>query len=497
MKKGTLIVLGAFAVLLVLVLATREEQVSVGVRRLELPKVDKEKVTALELTGARGATLRKEGDGWFVLDPSKPEVRYAADESLVNSALAALSEVKNPDFITDRAEKLSEYELDDAKALKLKVIQDGGPTVELALGKMAKSGGVYVRKAGGSDVFVHRGQLDWSVRKDVKGWRKRRIVSLEVKDLSQLTLRSKEGETVTVVAGANPTEWSLAEGTQTPPGFRFSAETADQVAHQLANLHAQDFLEGDGAADSATGLGGAHDVVEARLKDGKKVVLHLGSQPDTKDGAAPVAARLEGDAQVYQLPQYTAAQLRKRLADFRDLHLFRFDPQKITKLKLQADGKTVVVAKEGDQWKVVEPRKLPDGFDFDASQVVSHLTWLRNLRGARLIEGKVTDAQAGLGSPVALVELTVEGEPVQSLKFGKAAPGAANGGTELYARSTIDALTYAVADGVRARLAQGIDLFKRPQPPPAFGQAGQLQGLESLPPDVRRQLEAQLRASAQ
>ncbi|MFY0522824.1 hypothetical protein ACN28I_06385 [Archangium gephyra] len=51
MKRGTLIALGAFAVLLVLVLATRERQVSVGVRKLELPKLDKAQVTALEAHG--------------------------------------------------------------------------------------------------------------------------------------------------------------------------------------------------------------------------------------------------------------------------------------------------------------------------------------------------------------------------------------------------------------------------------------------------------------
>jgi len=62
MKRGTLIALGAFAVLLVLVLATRESQVSVGVRKLELPRLDNEKVTALELTGARNVCAGGAGD---------------------------------------------------------------------------------------------------------------------------------------------------------------------------------------------------------------------------------------------------------------------------------------------------------------------------------------------------------------------------------------------------------------------------------------------------
>jgi hypothetical protein len=495
MKKGTLIALGAFAVLLVLVLATRETQVSVGVRKLELPKLDKAQVTALELTGARNATLRKEREGWFVVDPARPDTKYPADESLVTNAIEALGQVKNPDFITDRAERLTEYELDDAKGLKLKVLQDGAAAVDLVLGKAAKNGGVYLRKAGSNDVFAHQGGLDWSVRKEVKNWRKRQMVALKVEELSGLVLRSKEGESVTLKAGANPGEWSLAEGTQTPAGFRFSSQAAQQFAQQLVNLHAQDFLDGEGAADPVTGFADAHDTVEAQLKDGKKVVLHLGRQLEGKDGAATVAARVERDAQVYQLPQYVASQLRKRLVDFRDLSLLRFEPQKVTKLKVQSGGQTVVVVKEGEAWKVAEPKKLPDGFEFEPSQVGMQLAWLQGLRATRLVEGQVTDAQAGLGSPAVLVEVTVEGEPVQTLRLGKEAPGAANGAKELYARTTIDTLTYAVGDGVRARLAQGLELFKRRPPPPSFAGAGQMKGLESLPPDVRRQLEAQLRAA--
>lgn len=491
MNRRTLIALGAFAVLLVLVLATREQQVSVGVRKLELPKLDKAQVTALELSGARNATLRKEADGWVVMDPSTPDTKYPADEQLVTAAIEALGEVRNPDFVTDRAERLPEYELDDAKGLKLKVLRDGAPAVELVLGKAAKNGGAYVREAGSNDVFAHRGRLDWSVRKAVKDWRKRQFVSLKEEELSQLVLRSEDGETVTLKAGANPGEWSLAEGTRAPEGFRFSAEAAQQLARQLANLTAMDFLEGEAAADSATGLADAHDTLEAQLKDGKKVVVHLGRQPED---SAPVAARVEGDAQVYQLSGYVASQLRKRLADFRDLSLFRFEPSSVTKLKLQASGKTVIVEKEAGAWKLTEPRKLPDGFEFDPSQVDMQLAWLRGLRAARLVEGQVRDGPAGLASPAVLLEVAVEGEPAQTLRLGKEAPGAANGGKELYARSTLDALTYAVGDSVRARLAQGLELFKR-RPGPGFAQGGQLQGFESLPPEVRRQLETQLRAA--
>ncbi|WP_375764891.1 DUF4340 domain-containing protein [Archangium gephyra] len=198
---------------------------------------------------------------------------------------------------------------------------------------------------------------------------------------------------------------------------------------------------------------------------------------------------------MYQLSQYTAAQLRKRLVDFRDMSLFSFEPAKVTKLKVQAGGKTAVVVKEGEGWKLSEPGKLPDGFELDPSQVDVQLAWLRSLRANRVIEAQVTDGQVGLASPAALVEVSVEGGPVQTLRLGKEAPAVANSAKELFARSTLDALTYAVDEGVRTRLGQGLELFKR-QPRPDFAGGGQVHGLESLPPDLRRQLEAQMRAAS-
>lgn len=494
MKRGTLIVLGAFAVLLVLVLATREPQVSVGVHKLELPKVDPAQITALELTGARNITLRKEGSGWVVLDPSKPEAKFKADEGTVNSALEALRDAKPPDFVTDRAEKLAEYELDDAKGLKLQASTASGKAVEWVIGKAAKNGGVYVRKPGSNDVFAHSGRLGWTIRREVKDWRDHRVLSLKAEDVSQLVLKAREGETVTLKAGTNPGEWSVAEGTPVPAGFRLSTPLVQQFAQNLASLYAQDFLEGDAASNAIRQFSEAHDSVEAHLKNGKKVVVHLGPPPEAKENSAPVWVRVEGDAQVYQLAQFNASQLRKRLTDFRDLNLFHFDPQKVSQLKLQSGSQTVTVAKEGESWKVVEPKKLPDGFEFDPAQVGLQLAWLQGLAGSRLLEGTVPDAKTGLAAPTALVEVTVQGEPVQTLKLGKEAPTEADAPKELYARSTIDAFTYAVPDRVRSRFAQGLELFKKPSPPPSFAGTGQMKGLESLPPEIRRQLEAQMRA---
>jgi hypothetical protein len=171
---------------------------------------------------------------------------------------------------------------------------------------------------------------------------------------------------------------------------------------------------------------------------------------------------------------------------------------------VQVGPKKVEVVKAGDSWKLSEPKKLPEGFEFDPAQVGSQLGVLRSLKASQVFPAKLSDAQAGLSAPAIVVQVELEGGPPQTLKLGKALPADAKAAGEhvhpppdVYAKTSVDSLGYAVPEGLRARLAQGVELFKKQPPPPDMGGPGQMRGLESLPPEIRKQLEAQLRTRAQ
>lgn len=477
MNKRTSIVLGVFAVPLVAVLVACGDRASVGVRKPEPPRVDKVQLTALEFGGAHAVRLEKEGPRWWVMDPAKPDQKYVADEARVTHALESLVELRSADFVTDRPEAQAEDELDAAKGLPLKVMGAGATPLELVIGKTGKSGGYYIREAGSNEVFLARGGLASAGHRDVKEWRNRELVSLKPEDLSQLTLRAKTGEALTLDAGTIPGEWSVARGTKLPADFRLDPDPVNQVARQLTSLTAQDFLEGDAAQDAATGLGGPHDTIEAKLKGGKTLVVHLGASPEGKP-EAPVAARLDGDPQVYQLASYSAGLLRKRPTDLRDLRLLHFAPSKVTRLKVQAGTTSVQLAREGPQWKLIEPRTPPPDFTLDSHQVETLITWLGSLRATRLLEGTSSDAQLGVNAPTALVEVSLEAAPSQTLRLGKTAPANTDGPPEVYARSSLDARSYTLPEVLKTRFAQGLELFKKPGIPPGVHRT---EGLDKRP----------------
>jgi hypothetical protein len=196
-----------------------------------------------------------------------------------------------------------------------------------------------------------------------------------------------------------------------------------------------------------------------------------------------VPLSLEGDPQTYLLPGWTGDQLLKKLDDVRDTTLLSFDATKVNKLSISAGGKSTVLARNGADWKIVEPKTLPTGFEFDPNTVQSQLLRLRGIRGVKAVSD-VPDAKAGLSKPVASVELSLEGGGKQQLKFGGEAPDKA-----LYVKGSADNLLYAIGAHEKASFDQGVDMFKK-RPPPDMSQ---IRGLDQLPPDVRKQLEAQLR----
>ena len=101
---------------------------------------------------------------------------------------------------------------------------------------------------------------------------------------------------------------------------------------------------------------------------------------------------------------------------------------------------------------------------------------------------EVNGVQSGVNKAAATVEVTLEGSKPQSLRDGTAA-----GENQLYVKGGADDLVYVVGANEKASFDSGAALFNKPVPPPQdFG--GQMQGLDSLPPDIRAKLEAQLRA---
>src|SRR5579871_1532732 len=214
MKRATWIAVVVFAVLLGFFLLNRDAPVSEGVKKLSIPTLDKTKVTKIEVSGAKAAVLEHDAAGWKVGAPGG--ALHPADDTQVQSLVDAFADLKYGDLVTDRAERLPELELDDAKGLAVKLTAEGAPPVALVFGKFAR-GGTYVRMPGKNDVVIAQGRFPGVARRDPNGWRKRGILSLKPDDVTALTVKPRGGEPYALDRGAD-NAWVLGKDVKAPAG---------------------------------------------------------------------------------------------------------------------------------------------------------------------------------------------------------------------------------------------------------------------------------------
>lgn len=460
MNKPTLAAIGAFVVLLLAFFATREKEVSVGVKKFDVPAISTAAIESVTVTGANAAKLERGANGWTVADPAKADVKFPADDAQVQAVLSALAEFKAPDFVNDKTDKHAEYEVTSEKGTTV-AVSGGGKSFTVILGKASKSGGTYVRKADGDAVFVTQSAATWQVKRNVTAWRKKTIATPALAEVTQVDVARADGESYSLKSDG--TTWTL--GSAAPAGFRFDGAAAQRLASQLTSLTAQDFLSADGDFSKA-------NVFTLTTKDGKTTKVTLAA---TKRDDGNFALKVDGDAQQYVLATWIVEQLDKKLEGLRDLTLMAFDPSKVTKATITAAGKKTIVAKEGETWKLVEPKSSPE---FDGSQVLVQLNKLKTFRAAKVVE------KGALGAASTTIELVADGKPVK-LTFG------AESGGDVFVKGNADELVYATTAAEKNSWGAGAALFNKPPPPPNFGNGG-INGLDQLPPEIRQQLMQQL-----
>lgn len=509
---GIVLALIVFVVLLFVVIGKNDTKTKVGVKELKIEKVDKTTVDKIEVTlppkksppdagpAASGSSvvLEKSGDAWLVFDPAVADKKLGVDEAQMKSALDAVGELAAGDLIANKKEKHAELEIDDDKGHTVKVYAKGKKVLDLVFGRPAKGGGSTVRVAGSEDVYVAKGRLGTVLKKELTAWRKKALFELKADDITRVSIAMADGGKL-VFEGTPPApapdagpaaakaEWKLSEPATLPAGFRLDAAQLSRPAASLASLRAQDFA--DGVTDAAAGFDVPHTVVEANARDGKKVVVHIGGEDDKKR----VYAKVDGDPQVYVLAAYSAKQLQKRVDDLRELTLPDAKADDVEKVTIKGAAGTVVVKKDGADWKLVEPKTAPP--EFEASQIAGQIAGLLRTRATRVADAPAT----AFAKPGPVVEVQLAGGKKQLLRFGAALPvDLPKDGTEkapeareYYVKGGIDDLTYVIAAFTRNRYDKPAELFKKPPAPPPG--SGGMPGMENLPPDIRKKLEESMK----
>jgi len=177
------------------------------------------------------------------------------------------------------------------------------------------------------------------------------LVRVEEAAIRRVTVLKPGGETVVVQREANQ-PWTFGNGV---------AALADDSAinlmiTNLATLDASRVVQ-DGTTDWAPygleGDGQLRVTMETSAGDPKSIIFG----EDTPTGSS-VFARLDGDPRLFTAFSYARDNFDKTVFDWRDKRLLRVSPDTTTTLSLDIGARRLKFAKEGQNWRIVEPAQL-------------------------------------------------------------------------------------------------------------------------------------------
>jgi hypothetical protein len=162
--------------------------------------------------------------------------------------------------------------------------------------------------------------------------------------------------------------------------------------------------------------------------------------------------------------------------------VLKFDKAGITTITLKHGKERVVVKKEENAWKIVEPKKFPEKFEFDANAVEDLLTMLSGLNAERIATAR-DQAVASDWQKAWLVELASDKNESIHLYASKTKANK----DEMLIRGNVDQHVYVVKARRLSTLQSGINAFKKEEfeLPPIDERT---KGFNSLPVDVQRKL---------
>lgn len=481
MNRKTILAVGVFVALGALGIWSSTRDRSRGVARVDLSQVDTSRATKVVLSGAHTAELVKDGDTWK-LDGK------LADVSAIEQLLEAVPKMRSSSLVTRSRERYADYEVDDEKGTSVELYQGANKLAAFVVGKAA-TGGAHVRV--GSDVFSVAGVFPRTFQKSGNAWLEKKVFTADLASVTKVDVKLSGMEPYQLVK--NGDTWSL-EGATLPEGFRFDNQAASRLVSSLVNLRAKDILDADPGAEK-TSLGDGSDVLVLYGAEGKQLgKVELGAEDEETKTTYVLA---EGRPDVMTVYGASVTALRKAPLDFRDLKLMDLDTAKVTKLLVKSPEGRVELEKKDGNWTVVSAKPAaPADFTLDPAAVTRRLSALANARGTGVVEE--SPAATGLASPKATVTATLEDGSAVSLRLGNTTKRDDREG--VFAAGNADDATYIVAPYTQNNLTGLISTFAKPATPSAGG-APDLSGLDpsalqNLPPEVRRQLEEQMRKQA-
>ena len=337
--------------------------------------------------------LKREGDGWQLLEPVKARGdRGAVDETVTSIVTARMDREIDAD-----PKALADFGLDRPAAEATLRLKDG-KQLGLILGAKSPTGvWVYAREAGKPAVFVVGDSVLRDATRPVAEFRDKTVIAFDQKDVTGVEIDTRDEKIALEQADGR---WKMTK----PRPLPADGDTVRGFLEKLQSARVKEFAAEAPKSLEPFGLDKPVriDVQTGRDKDRATKTLLIGRADAAKKG---VFAMRPGESSVLLIPDETWTAVPKNVAVLRDKSLVAFDRDKVTKIEIESPKGTVTLAKDGDRWKITAPQALPA----DQVEAGAVLFKLRDLRAQAFLTDDASGIPRYLAKPTVRVNITEQG----------------------------------------------------------------------------------------
>lgn len=266
-----------------------------------------------------------------------------------------------------------------------------------------------------------------------------KILSLNDSDVNRVELKKKDG--AYLVLQKQDGKWQITS----PQQLRADDSAVSGMISSLSSLSSDRLVEDK--ADNLAQFGLSSPALEVDVS-GKNDTHKLLIGDDTPTGGGSYA-KLESDPRIFTIASYTKSNIDKSVNDLRDKRLVTAEPDKVSRIDLNANGQQLEFGRNKDQWQILKPKPLrADSFAVDEL--------VRKLTDAKMDltsdDQKKAASAFAAGKPVATAVLTTDsGNQELQVRKNK---------DDYYAKSSIVAGVYKVSTDVGEGLNKKLDDFR-------------------------------------
>jgi hypothetical protein len=345
--------------------------------------------------------VKRDGDGWQLLSPTKARADRATVDELLTTMVTARSDREL--LASPTASQVAEFGLDKPAARVTLMLKDGGRRTMALGGKSPTGTWVYAREGDKPAVIVTGESTLRDATRPAADFRDKTVLAFDRGALTGIEIAARDD---TIALAPVDGKWTITK----PRSLPADADVVRELLEKLSAARVREFVAESPPSLAPWELDKPTRVTLSAGKDKDRTTrtLLLGRVDPQKKG---IYAAREGEPSVFLIPEEVWTAVPRTVATARDKTLMEFDRDRIAKIELQTPKGAATLVKEGDRWSITAPERLPA----DQVEAGAILFKLKELKAQAFLSEDASQIPRVLGRPAVKVSISEQGGATTTL----------------------------------------------------------------------------------